>query len=143
MSGAASYVGAPPLTTMPKRQLPKHDTASSRVSVHRLRMGARVSSWQLGRLKKNVLDEAMLGFEAACYVEALDGFAHCLAIEESLRWRDPAFTAAVEYNIGACLHCLREFEEASVSSCFGHPDTAPHSLCDGPNLPRSEADDAA
>ena len=114
MSGAASYVGAPPLTTMPKRKTAKHDTASSRVNVHTLNMGARVSSWHLGRLKKSVLDEAMCGFEAACYVEALDGFAHSLAIEESLRWRDPAFTAAVEYNIGACLHCLREFEEASV-----------------------------
>ena len=87
-----------------------------RVQRHSAQIGARtVSVWRLTQLKNSVMAEAKLSFEEQNNAEAaLDGFAHCLAIEESTFWRDHAFTAAVEYNIGACLHCMREFDHAIV-----------------------------
>ena len=99
---------------LPKPKAPV-EPASSRVQKHALQIGARVTFWTLNKLKKAVQEESMLCFERQQFDCALDGFAHCLAIEESLRWRDTSFTAAAEYNIGACLHCLREFDESSVS----------------------------
>lgn len=89
------------------------EPVSERVERHALQIGAKVSAWRLNRLKNLVHDEAKATFEEQMQPgSALDGFAHCLAIEESMYWRDWSFTAAVEYNIGACLHVLREFEEA-------------------------------
>ena len=79
---------------------------NERISAHANSIGtsSRVSWWRLKRIKHDVMRDALVLFEMGQDDAALDGFAHSLAIEQSMRWRDYSFTASIEHNIGACLH---------------------------------------
>ena len=90
------------------------EPASGIVSRYKTQVGAgtEISKWRLQRLKK-IVQDALVYFEVHKQVtQALDGFAHALAIEESMRFRDYRETAALEYNVGSCLHFMREFTQA-------------------------------
>jgi hypothetical protein len=92
------------------------ESADARIQRHSLSVGAsaRVSEWRLKRLRTEVMQGARSCFERGLNEAALDGFAHCLAIERSLRWRDYSFTCAVEHNVGMCLHFGGHFAAAEA-----------------------------
>ena len=90
------------------------ESMSVRLERHQAQIGTHISPWRLSTLKRAVMNEARSSFDRGSIAAALDGFAHALAIEEQLRWRDYSFTAAAEYNIGVCLHLTWDFDDAQV-----------------------------
>ena len=58
------------------------------------------------------LDDALAYLKLGSLEESLEGFAHCLAIEEGMRWRDWAASADLEHQIAMCLHEMKQFGAA-------------------------------
>ena len=85
---------------------------ADRVEEHRLSINARVSRRRLRELMSSVFEEAHGSFCDGDMETALDGFAHCVALDEYTGRRDRAFSNALAYNIGAGLHFLGEFDGA-------------------------------
>ncbi len=85
---------------------------ADRVEQHALNINARVSRRRLRQLMDSIFEEAHGSFCDGDMETALDGFAHCIALDDYTGRRDRAFTNALTYNIGAGLHFLGEFEAA-------------------------------
>ena len=88
------------------------EPVKDRVQRHTLQINTNVSRRRLCQLMDNVFEEACCSFFNGDMETALDGFAHCLALDEYTNKKDRSFRYALEYNIGAGLHFLGEFEAA-------------------------------
>ena len=89
------------------------ESIADRVRQHALSINARVSCRKLRQLMAAIFDEAHGSFCDGDMEIALDGFAHCIALDDYTGKKDRSFTNALTYNIGAGLHFLGEFEAAT------------------------------
>lgn len=120
LRGGTSWVSMfLPDPQVPTRQQTRDDDESApvepvadRVEAHALSINAKVSNRQLRKLMSSIFEEAHGSFCNGDMDTALDGFAHCLALDDFTGGRDASFTNSLLYNIGAGLHFLGEFEEA-------------------------------
>ena len=81
---------------------------------HKVQIGSELSKLELKTMRRRILVQALNHYDDGLLHEALDGFMHCLAIEESFRWRDWSLTSTLQYNVASVLHNMRMFDAAIV-----------------------------